>query len=186
LVIPPDDDLQARLLAGEVEAVDRVSRWISHVLTTPRFWRLRQEWRDLHQETMTSLIKSLRGESFDASRDFRAYVQGIARHVVSQRYRKMRAESGCLQENHEPVDPADPERQVTRHQLIRRVLEMASEDCREVIVDFFLNQSSYEEIAEEQGVPVGTVKSRLFRCLESAYRTVSGHRSARPHLVKKE
>ena len=185
-MITPDGDLEARLLAGEVEAVDRVSRWISAVLTMPRFWRLRREWRDLHQETMASLIKSLRGESFDATRDFRAYVQGITRHVVSQRYRKLRAERGSLQENPEPVDTTDPERQVTLHQLIRRVLEMASEDCREIIVDFFLHQNSYEEIAEEQGVPVGTVKSRLFRCLESAYWAVSGHRSARPHLAKKE
>jgi RNA polymerase sigma factor (sigma-70 family) len=91
-----------------------------------------------------------------------------------------------LQESPEPIETTDPERQVTRHQLIRRVLDMASEDCREMIVDFFLHQNSYEEIAEEHGVPVGTVKSRLFRCLESAYWAVSGHRSARPRLVKKE
>src|SRR5262245_8416867 len=89
-----DKSLEARLLVGDVEALDVVSRWIAHVLTLPRFWRLNQEWRDLHQEAMTCLIESLREGRFDASRDLRVYVKGIAHHIALQRLREIRGERG--------------------------------------------------------------------------------------------
>ncbi|HEV8376634.1 MAG TPA: sigma-70 family RNA polymerase sigma factor [Candidatus Polarisedimenticolia bacterium] len=181
-----DNSLEARLLVGDPEAVVLVSYWIATFLTMPRYWRLKQEWRDLHQETMTCLIESLRRDRFDTSRDLRAYVQGIARHIATQRLQKMYAEGRGRFEAPAPDKDANPEHQVMKRQLVRRVLDMASEECRELIAGYFLGQRSYEEIAQELEVPVGTVKSRLFRCLESAYRAVAGIRSSRSLLVKKE
>jgi RNA polymerase sigma factor (sigma-70 family) len=179
-----DESLEARLLVGDVEAIDVVSRWIAGVLTLPRFWRLSQEWRDLHQETMACLLESLQEGRFDASRDLRVYVQGIAHHVVLRRLREMQGERGRRPEAALDVG-LDPENQVMTNQLVRRVLDMASEECRVLIAGYFLGQRSYEEIAGELEVPVGTVKSRLFRCLESAYWAVEGIRLARRQLVKK-
>jgi RNA polymerase sigma-70 factor, ECF subfamily len=178
------DSFEARLLVGDAEAVARVSRWVAAILTLPRFWCLNREWRDLHQESMTSVIQSLREGRFDPSRDLRVYVQGIARNISLQRLRERRAQEDRTLENPNSREEADPERRMLRQQLVRRVLELASAECRELIVGYFLSQRSYEEIARDLEVPVGTVKSRMFRCLESAYRAVEGTRSPRPHLVK--
>ncbi|HEU5180962.1 MAG TPA: RNA polymerase sigma factor [Candidatus Polarisedimenticolia bacterium] len=180
-----DKSLEARLLLGDVEALDVVSRWIAHVLTLPRFWRLNQEWRDLHQEAMACLIESLREGRFDALRDLRVYVKGIAHHVALQRLREIRGERGRAVQGDELNPGADSEGLVMTQQLVRRVLDLASEECRELIASYFLEQQSYEEIAGGLEVPVGTIKSRLFRCLESAYWAAAGTRVARRQLVKK-
>jgi RNA polymerase sigma factor (sigma-70 family) len=180
-----DNSLEARLLLGDIDALDVVSRWIAHVLTLPRFWRLNQEWRDLHQEAMTCLIESLRKGRFDASRDLRVYVKGIAHHVALQRLRAARVERARTDRGDDRDSSSDSEGMVVTQQLVRRVLDLASEECRELIASYFLEQQSYEEIAGELEVPAGTVKSRLFRCLESAYWAIAGSRVARSNLVKK-
>ena len=68
---------------------------------------------------------------------------------------------------------ADAESEVIDRQLVRRVLDLASEECRELIRAYFYEARNYEEIAGVHGVPVGTVKSRLFRCLESAHQSLT-------------
>ena len=59
------------------------------------------------------------------------------------------------------------------------VLDRASDGCRTLLVAYFMEQRSYSEIAEEHGQPVGTVKSRLFRCLDAARVAVGGRGAAR-------
>ena len=55
---------------------------------------------------------------------------------------------------------------------MRRVLDEASEDCRLLMRLYFLEGKSYEEIAAELAIPVGTVKSRLSRCLDAAQKAL--------------
>ena len=76
------DSVEGRFLRGEPEAVGLVFRWISRVLTLPRFWALREEWADLHQEVLGRVTESLRENRFDDEKDFRTYVQGVARFTA--------------------------------------------------------------------------------------------------------
>ena len=62
----------------------------------------------------------------------------------------------------------DAERSLTRTQLVRWILNAATEECRRLIRAYFLDEQRYSEIASRMKVPVGTVKSRLFRCLRLA------------------
>jgi RNA polymerase sigma-70 factor, ECF subfamily len=169
----PLHTLARRLLENDPEALGEVLRWISAALTSPRFWSLRGEWPDLVQEVLTRLVESLRLERFDASRDFRVYVQGIARFVSLQALSRRpqtppAADQPALREGVE----TGPETKVIERQLVRRVLDLASEDCRELFRLYFFEARSYQEIAGSLEVPVGTVKSRLFRCLESAHQII--------------
>lgn len=168
------DSIEARFLTGDPEAVGRVIRWIAAVLSSPRFWRLRGEWLDLHQEVMGRLIESLRRERFDAARDFRTYAQGVARFtaLAALSPRTRLGDGGAeLDEAALAADPESEDLAISR-QLARRVLEQASEACRELIVAYFFEERNYAEIAAARSIPVGTVKSRLARCLEGAHRTL--------------
>jgi RNA polymerase sigma factor (sigma-70 family) len=158
-----------RLLDNDPEALGQVIRWISSALASPRFWLLRSEWPDLVQEVLTRVIQSLRSGRFDDSRDLRVYVQGIARFACLQALdnRKESAGSASLGELRERESP-DPVKRLIRLQLVRRVLDLASEDCRELFRLYYFDGQSYEEISAGTGLPVGTVKSRLYRCLEGA------------------
>ncbi len=162
-----------RLLENDPEALGLVIRWISTALASPRFWLLRHEWPDLVQEVLSRVVESLRRERFDDSRDLRVYVQGIARFACLQALGKQleSAGRGIPAEAAETGSP-DPVRRLIDFQLVRRVLDLASEDCRELFRLYYFDAQSYEEIAASMEIPVGTVKSRLFRCLESAHQAL--------------
>lgn len=171
------DSAVGRFLDGDEEAVGQVIRWVSHALSWPGFWRLRREWRDLHQEIMYRVTESLRRERFDGSRDFQAYVYGIARLTGLKALSRLSGNASTVRESaHMGVLDAgveqDAEQTVFYRQMARQVLDWSSDDCRELIRAYFFEQESYREIARQLQVPVGTVKSRLFRCLESAHRHI--------------
>ncbi len=63
-----------------------------------------------------------------------------------------------------------PEQRIIESQLARQVLEAASDECRSLITRYFMREWRYQEIAEELSLPVGTVKSRLFRCMENIHK----------------
>jgi len=167
----PKDSLAGRLLAGDRIVVGMAIRWIAVVLAMPRFWTLRDERDDLHQEIMMRVLQSLRRGLFDASRELHTYVQAVARNAAleAQRTRAERRTRltvvDCL-----PARTPALEESVALTQMARAVLDAAPEECRRLIQSYFFRDQSYEEIAATTGWPIGTVKSRLARCLGRAAR----------------
>src|SRR5262245_58758653 len=155
-----DHDLARGVLEGNEEAVGLVIRWISQVVTWPRFWSLRQERSDLVQETLARVIASLKNGQFDPSRDLHAYVQGIARHTAQQA-----VEAALRRRGHGGGDSDAGEvtlwasagpplaESVAQQELVRRVLDGASEECSLLMRLYFLEGKRYEEIAAELVVP---------------------------------
>jgi RNA polymerase sigma-70 factor (ECF subfamily) len=65
-----------------------------------------------------------------------------------------------------PADTDDPVEGVMRAdriEIVRRAIGELEEEMREVIVLRDIQGLSYEELADSLGLPIGTVKSRLFR-----------------------
>ena len=166
----PTDSVEGRFLQGDPEAVGEVSRWVARMVTLPRFWALRGQWDDLHQEILGRITESLRHGRFDSRREFKAYVQGVARFTgmdaTSRQGRYKAAED--LDPDRLPAPGGDPERAAAARNLARVVLDNASEECRAIIRAYYFEGKSYREIAAGRNMPVGTVKSRLFRCLSAA------------------
>ncbi len=177
-----DQSIEGRLLSEDPEALGQVGRWVTEVLTSTSYWDLRSEWPDLHQEIIASIIDSLRRGLFDPSKDLKAYVHAVARYTAmrsrsSQRRFFLIGATG----NPEPQPPPRAEDALFSSQLVRRVLESVGEECRQMIRAYFLEDLSYAEIAAARGLPVGTVKSRLFRCLKKAQALLP--RGRRPSLL---
>ena len=66
---------------------------------------------------------------------------------------------------------ADPADGILREWLVEEALRRLSEHHREAIVQTYLKERPYDEVAAELGVPVGTLRSRVFyglRALRSA------------------
>ncbi len=130
--------------------------------------------RDLAQETFVRAYVKL--NSFEGGAAFGTWLYAIAVNQVRGEMRKRsaakRGDAASLDALRESadVDPADPsgdasERASTKEQCARLTVELArlDPDHREVVVLREFQDLSYEEIAEIVGVPVGTVRSRLFR-----------------------
>lgn len=145
--------------------------WIAQVLCARRFALLRDERRDLHQEIMMRVFASLREGRFDVSRDFRAYVQAVARYTALRTlFGRGRSRFLVPLDESLPDTRPDPEGSVATQDMALFALSRASEDCLDLLRDYFFRQKDYGEIARERAVPVGTVKSRLVRCLKNAGR----------------
>jgi DNA-directed RNA polymerase specialized sigma24 family protein len=67
---------------------------------------------------------------------------------------------------------------------VNEILAGMEEGCRNLILAYFIEERSYGEIAAHLHVPVGTVKSRLFRCMAAFRRTLAHRRRpvARPGI----
>jgi RNA polymerase sigma-70 factor (ECF subfamily) len=120
---------------------------------------------DLLQETFAAVMKH--PERLMQADSPRAYLFGVARNLSAEMYRRshpteeMPAES---QTNDE--EPADPRLEVMREGIAR--LDAAS---RQVLELRLYRELSYEEMAAALGVPVGTIRSRLY----NAVRRLRGH-----------
>jgi RNA polymerase sigma factor (sigma-70 family) len=159
-----DELLAIRCQLGEAGAFnDLIARWHGPLWTYLR--RMAGE-DDAASDTMQDVwIRVIRGipKLRDGSR-LRAWLFGIARRTLMDRYRQQYARP-----SEADVDVGEiPDDVWTRTdeedlQDLERALGGLPPVEREVVTLFYLDELSLGEVAETLKVPVGTVKSRLFR-----------------------
>ena len=116
---------------------------------------------DLAQESFVRLLRARIGHR-DGS--FKSFLSTIA-YRLALKERKRQASSRNL----DAIDIADaspsPLEQAIRDETDRaivRVVQLLAVDHKEILALRFFGGHSYEEIARLTGVPIGTVKSRIF------------------------
>lgn len=163
-----DELLAVRCLLGEPAAFDElVDRW--HV----PLWRyLRRLSRDdgaaaeVLQDVWVRVLRALPALREPAR--LRAWLFGIARRAAMDRFRERYADAVSS-----PIDPetvAAPEEDADVREAIEAMHDALTTlpwQEREALVLFYLDELSLAETADVLAVPVGTVKSRLFRARRS-------------------
>jgi len=166
-----DEDLAARAQQGDLRAyealVDRYQRFVFRVLWS-RAGSSREDIEDLTQDTFVRAWERL--DTFDPSRPFKAWIARIAGNVAIDRHRSNMRRPSTIEISdveHElassepgPASAAIGDEQ--RRHLLSHLKELP-ELYREVIVLRFIEDQSYEEIAEALDLPLGSVKTRIFR-----------------------
>ena len=166
-----DEDLAARAQKGDLRAyeslVSRYQTFVFRVLWS-RTGSSREDVEDLTQDTFVRVWERL--DTYDPTRPFKAWIARIAVNVAIDRHRSnMRrpstveltvAENAVVSESPDPAS-ATIGGEHRRH-LLLRVKELP-DHYREVVVLRFIQEQSYEEIAEALDLPLGSVKTRIFR-----------------------
>ena len=113
---------------------------------------------DLVQDT---LVRALRSEHLFHGGDIRAWLYTILTNLNRNRLRSLARRPAVkpIEESDAP-DASGPE---TGGRDIERALAALVEDQRAALLLVVLEGLSYREVAEVQGVPIGTVMSRLAR-----------------------
>ena len=113
---------------------------------------------DLLQDT---LVRALRSEHLFHGGDVRSWLYTILTNLNRNRLRSLarRPTLSPIEDNDAP-DMAGPE---AGGRDIERALATLVEDQRNALLLVVLEGLSYREVAEVQGVPIGTVMSRLAR-----------------------
>jgi RNA polymerase sigma-70 factor (ECF subfamily) len=94
----------------------------------------------------------------------------VARYTGLEALREKRLD-GPVQDDLATSDPwGRHDRQLHAVQRVRIALEGVSDGCRDLLRSHFLEEKSHAEIASALGIPIGTVKSRIARCLKGLQR----------------
>lgn len=126
---------------------------------------------DLVQDTMLKALRSW--HQYREGTNARAWLLTILRHTFINQYRREKTrgpqvdvsevESYTVFEDAQDVDPEGSFFSRIVDETVLAAIDALPDDFREAVVLSDLEQLSYAEIAEVTGVPVGTVKSRLYR-----------------------
>jgi len=128
---------------------------------------------DQLQAVFVVLLESL--TRFDPARGtLQAFLFGIARNQRLAWRRKQ------LREEKSAPSPQRIESGVTRTTIVRQAVDRLPDEQRESLILREFHGFDYEEIARLQGVPMGTVRSRLFRARDSLRRQLRTGDEERP------
>lgn len=187
MAVQDEKRLLKRMQKGEAEAfaefVDRFGGRV-HALAR-RYTRSEADAEDLTQEVFVALCKSIgnfRGESALGTWVYRVTVNICLKH------QGRRPPEAAPLDNLPIADSTPtPEEHAARTELSAQVegaLANLSDNHREVVVLHEMHGLTYAECAEALGVPIGTVKSRLFhafgRLRELLGRYVRGEEEIKP------
>lgn len=145
---------------------DRLVHSLEHALGS------REDALDVAQQAFTLAWRKL--SSFRGEASFYSWLYRIARNVAISRGRRQHIRSGSLDQMQEAggFEPADPAtgvapayalEQSEEVRLVQEALQQISGEFRQPLVLKEIDGLSYEEIGEILDIPLGTVRSRIFR-----------------------
>jgi RNA polymerase sigma-70 factor, ECF subfamily len=170
-----DEQLVDACLGGEVAAFDiLVDRWQRKIRgAVYRVVRSEEEAQDIVQE---AFLKAFRGlNSFKREARFSSWLYQIAINLSRDRLRRRKTRNWVSLDDLDEASPtgspraqADGERWVEVLEVQERVASAVAalpEEQREAVILKEYQGLTFPEIAEIQGVPISTVKTRLYRGL---------------------
>ena len=172
-----DETLFERYQGGDDRAFTHLVQRYEPLIKGFLFKRLKDEERvqDLTQDTFLRVHRAR--ERYDTGRKFSTWIYTIASNLLKNEYRNrsrrretsfsdLRSEGAEARPVEFESDSVDPERFAYRGELrdaIEDAIGRLEDHHRIPFVMREVEDRTYEEISEAIGVPVGTVKSRLFR-----------------------
>lgn len=164
-----DQEVVARFLRGEADAVGTVDGWIARA-AWPYQRRLANRWDDVLQDVRLEVTRLLSQGKFRGESSLRTYLWRVVSHTCLDQIRSQNkwqwSDLEALDQGEEPAMPAYvPQRE--ERDLLLRVLARASQDCRK-LWKMVVEGLSYREMSERMGVAEGTLRVRVLRCREKA------------------
>lgn len=171
-----DEDLVARSRGGDVDSFNQlILRWERPIYALAyRVIGREEDARDVCQETFLRAFRALPG--FRGEAKFSSWLYRIALNLCRDWVRRQRRSP--LVETPEGVDPLDLavereptasiEELVSRRELsaaVEEAMALLPEEQRTAIVLKEYHGMTFQEIAELQGCPLSTVKTRLYQGL---------------------
>ena len=172
-----DEQLVERAIAGDTDAFGEVvRRWERKIYALAYgFTGSVEEARDAAQETFVAAFRNL--QNFRGEAKVSSWLHRIAVNqcITRQRRARVRAETGIedaveasgekFLSTGEHASPARAAESRERTEAVRRAVVALTPELREVVLLKEFEGLTFQEIAEALGVPLSTVKSRLYTAL---------------------
>lgn len=130
--------------------------------------RNRQEAEDVVQETFAKIYANASKFEKQEGASFKSWAYRIAFNTAITHYRKLKRtyerETVLESEHYENLsDDLQHDMVVDAQITAMKLLETLPADLRRLVEKFYFQDKSYATIAEEEGMPLSTLKMRLFR-----------------------
>lgn len=158
-----------RVLAGDTEAFRSIIEMYQAYLYRAVYPVVgdAKDAEDITQEAFVKIFVSLPRYQHQG---FKTWITRIAVNTAIDYRRKRASRRERLTESHdEPVQQASEEAaeyaviRKERGELLAKYINDLPENYRDVVVAFYMEEKTYQQIAAEQGVEMKTVASKLFR-----------------------
>lgn len=176
-ILTSDENIVERALTGDAEAFgELVRRWERRIFALTYGMLGREEdARDATQETFIAAFRNLRGFRGEAKVSSWLHRIAVNQCITRQRRAKVRSETALEDEEERDAGTlASPtafspvrvveNRQTT--QAVRKAINSLPVELRQVVVMKEFEDLTFKEIAEVLGLPLSTVKSRLYTALK--------------------
>jgi RNA polymerase sigma factor (sigma-70 family) len=176
--VQPDETLVRAIADGDTAALEllygryghRLSIFLTNLLQDP------SAAEDTLQEVMVAVWRQ--AATFRGSGSVLAWLLSIARHLAINKRRRKQLSTTPIEALDEVSSDADIERDSTNQEQyleIMRALERLPSAQRETLELVFFYELTEVEVAQVQGIAVGTVKSRLHRAKYTLRQLLSLH-----------
>jgi RNA polymerase sigma-70 factor (ECF subfamily) len=190
-----DEELVARSIGGDVDSFNQlILRWERPIFALAyRVIGREEDARDVCQETFLRAFRALPG--FKGQAKFSSWLYRIALNLCRDWIRRQRR--APVMQAPEGVDLVDlvseqgpsesVEELVARQELsaiVEQAMTLLPEEQRTAIILKEYHGMTFQEIADLQGCPLSTVKTRLYQGLVVLRRHLEKNEKAAPELVK--
>ena len=162
-----DSELVRACRGGDAQAwavlVERFSRYV-YAIAGQAYRLSEHDAEDVFQEVFARAYEHL--GTLRADEAIRPWIGQLTRRLAVDRLRAAGREQPGTEALEEIEGRADAE--FERIELavgVRAAMATLPEHCREILDRFFACEQSYQEIADALGLPMGTIASRISRCL---------------------
>ena len=191
-----DDELVARSVGGDAESFNQlILRWERPIYALAyRVIGREEDARDVCQETFLRAFRALPG--FKGQAKFSSWLYRIALNLCRDWIRRQRrapvmqmpegVDPGELAAERGPVESIEDlvgRRQLT--EVVEQAMALLPEEQRTAIILKEYHGMTFQEIADMQGCPLSTVKTRLYQGLTVLRRHLEKNGQMTPKLVKR-
>ncbi len=192
-----DDELVAKSVGGDAESFNQlILRWERPIYALAyRVIGREEDARDVCQETFLRAFRALPG--FKGQAKFSSWLYRIALNLCRDWIRRQRrapvmqipegVDPGELAAERGPVESI--EELVSRRELsavVEEAMALLPEEQRTAIILKEYHGMTFQEIADMQGCPLSTVKTRLYQGLTVLRRHLEKNGQMTPQLVKRK
>ena len=160
-----------QLVEGDRVAFLQFNRLVTGFLAQLRAYDFRDEWDDLRQEVLLSVVSNARAGRLRDPKAFVGYVKIITRNKFMDRLKRQlrHSEKEALPWDDETARAAaiSEGRADGTSSGVWSEVRALPEDQQHILEGLYVEGKTYQEVSDDTGIPLGTLKRRLRASLEA-------------------
>ena len=173
----------ARLADGDRAAFLELNRLVTAILVQLRAYDFREEWDDLRQEVLLAVVANAKAGRLRDPQAFVGYVRIVTRNKFVDRLKqhlRLREDEALPWDDETARVTSLPVADTGEAAYLWAAVRALPDDEQRVLHGLYRQGRTYQEVADDTGIPLGTLKRRLRSALDTLRERLGGRSTAPP------